>query len=213
MKTGLFQQIEDVLAGKDGWCTLEKATTLASIIIANRSRVIVEIGVWTGSSLIPMALAAKALGEWPDPISGKPGYATVYAVDPWDPKVSMVEQGDVHKKWWGEAPHAWAYETFAERLKTFEVADIVKVLKMPSSSWLNPPERIDVLHIDGNHGPQAITDVMFYGARVRQGGYLILDDLDWEGGHVRKAFETAVGELGYRPLYNLETGIVLQRFR
>ena len=58
----LFSQIEALPMIGD-WCPLDKAKTLAAMVLALRPAVVVEIGVWRGSSLLPMALALKELGR------------------------------------------------------------------------------------------------------------------------------------------------------
>ena len=65
-----------------GWCSLDKATTLASIIWALRPTVVVELGVWMGGSAIPMAIALRDLGA-----------GQLIAVDAWKSCHESVGQG------------------------------------------------------------------------------------------------------------------------
>jgi len=74
------------------------------------------------------------------------------------------------------------------------------------------PLVIDILHHDANHGPQVVADVERWAPAVRVGGLLILNDLDWPGGHVRRARDRAV-ELGFIEQYPLGTGCVMLRAR
>jgi predicted O-methyltransferase YrrM len=46
-----------------GWCTKAKASVLMDIILKTKAETIVEIGVWGGKSLIPMACALRANGK------------------------------------------------------------------------------------------------------------------------------------------------------
>ena len=46
-----------------GWATAEKCCTLASLVLANKPALAVEIGVWGGRSLLPVAMAMKAIGK------------------------------------------------------------------------------------------------------------------------------------------------------
>src|SRR5271155_2865720 len=48
------------MAQLEGWCSDLKATTLVDLVLKVRPQVIVEIGVWGGKSLVPMACALKA---------------------------------------------------------------------------------------------------------------------------------------------------------
>ena len=99
----LFAQIESELAvHKDGWCSIEKAYALASAIIALRPGVVVEIGIWAGRSLIPMALALKKVG------AGK-----IIGIDPWRAEESAKE---IRKRVEDLGRHLGSYEQFMTSL-------------------------------------------------------------------------------------------------
>lgn len=181
------------------WCSPEKAFTLYSMVIAHRPKVVVEIGVWEGGSLIPFALAAKMIGN-----------CKVIAIDAWSPETSAAGQIPVNAAWWAKAPHEEAYQKFLGRLMQFGLASIVEVQRGPSDTALRPM-CIDILHIDGNHGPQAVADVKRFAPNVPVGGYVILDDIGWDGGHVRRAGEELEHTLGFDPRYELGTGQIYQR--
>lgn len=203
MNERLFELVAASLKDGGDWCTEQKALTLASMIVALRPKVVVEIGVWSGSSLIPMALAAKALGDWMDPMSRKPVSCRVVAIDPWDPVASAQNQLPINAEWWGKAPHEWAYTTFLERLEKFEVGGVVEVIRAKSDDAL-PPAGVGLLHCDGNHGEQAIADVHRFAPNVRVGGMVVLDDFYWEGGAVQRAGSELEG-MGFRKLYEIDT--------
>ena len=42
-----------------GWCSVSKAFVLIDLIFQTQAQTIVEVGVWGGKSLVPMALALK----------------------------------------------------------------------------------------------------------------------------------------------------------
>lgn len=214
MKVELFEKIRESLRdGGTEWCTEQKAVALASLVIALRPKFVCEIGVWCGASLIPLALAAKSLGRWTDPTSGLISSCKVIAIDPWDAAASAADQLPINAEWWGKAPHEWAYQTFLERLKRFNVEwPVVEVVRKTSDD-ADPPAGLGILHIDGNHGEQAITDVVNYAPNVRAGGVVILDDFHWEGDAVKRAGEQ-LEAMGFRALYELDTvsyGRVFQR--
>jgi predicted O-methyltransferase YrrM len=78
-----------------GWCSKEKAGVLIDLILKNRPKVIVEIGVWGGKSLIPMATALRANGL------GK-----IYGIDPWDSAESIKEvMNESNLAHWSQADH------------------------------------------------------------------------------------------------------------
>lgn len=186
------------------WCPDIKGLTLASMVMAMRPKVVVEIGVWEGGSLIPMAIAAKAIGN-----------CRVYAIDPWSADASVQYQNDINAAWWADAPHEAAYQRFLERLKQFDVTDVVEVVRTRSDRFSMYME-IDIWHCDGNHSEEAINDVLRFAPCIRRGGIAIMDDIHWEtndpsgGGKVEKAVEI-LELMGFTELYELGTGAVFQR--
>lgn len=189
-----------------GWCSLEKATTLAAMVMALRPQVVVELGVWMGGSAIPMAIALRQLGA-----------GRLLAVDAWSAPVSVEGQEEKkHVEWWGstvgEPGHASARETFHRRLKTHGISPARCAVRAMRTDQVEVPEQIDILHHDANHGPQVVLDVERWAPAIRVGGMLVLDDLDWAGGHVVRARDRAV-EMGFVELYPLGTGCVMQRVR
>jgi predicted O-methyltransferase YrrM len=176
---------------------------LAALIVALRPRVVVELGVWMGGSAIPMALALQAVGA-----------GQLVAIDAWSAEVSVEgQEAEIHRTWWearGESGHLRALETFLARLRKHGISPVqCKVRRQRTDEAFVPPV-IDLLHHDANHGPQVVDDIERWTPAIRIGGMLVLDDLDWAGGHVLRARDRAV-ELGFVELYSLGTGCVMQR--
>lgn len=202
--TKLFQEIEKIVHEGGEWCTAEKATVLASLVVSLRPRVVVELGVWMGGSAIPMAMALKAVN-----------YGQLIAIDAWAPEASVAGQDDLNARWWGEtvaaAGHERAYQDFVARLQKHAIGERC-VVRRQATDRADVPPRIDILHHDANHGPQAVLDIERWAPAVRIGGLLVIDDLNWGGGHVVRARDRA-RELGFVELYALGTGCVMQRTR
>ncbi len=202
----LAAEIEEALADDVGWCNFEKATTLAAIVVALRPKVVVELGVWMGGSAIPIAIALRAIGA-----------GQLIAIDAWSVDASISGQdAEAHRKWWGETMgdegHAHALETFVRRLEKQHITAEHCLIRKQRTDQAEVPLSIDLLHHDANHGPQAVADIERWTPPIRVGGLLILDDLDWDGGHVARARARAL-ELGFVELYPLGTGCVMQRIR
>lgn len=192
---------------RDGgdWCTLEKAQSLAALVLARRPRVVCEVGVWMGGSLVPMAIAQRCLLE-----SGLARSSScVIAVDSWSAAASTVGQAGDDASWWASVDHDQAHRVFVERLHRHRLDGVVQIVRQASDDAPVPPQ-VDLLHIDGNHAEQAVRDVRRFGAAVPLGGVLVLDDLNWRGGHVARARDVAVS-LGFQPEYALGTGEVMVR--
>ncbi len=195
-----------MLSANVGWCSLEKATVLAAIIVGLRPKVIVELGVWMGGSAIPMAIALRQIGA-----------GQLLAVDAWSAEASVSgQETEAHLKWWGEtmgeAGHNRALETFLQRLKRHGIPPERCAVRRQRTDEADVPPSIDLLHHDANHGPQVVDDIERWTPAIRVGGLLVLDDLDWAGGHVQRARDRAL-ELGFAELYSLGTGCVMQRVR
>lgn len=200
--TPLFLQIEKLIPTLHGWCSVAKAQTLAAAVIALRPEVSVEIGVFGGRSLFPIALAHKEIGK-----------GRVVAIDPWSRNCSRQGQTGDHAKWWGEvADHEAVYRDFLKHCRELCVAHLVSIQRM-TSDLCNPPPVIDLFSLDGNHSAeQAIRDVRRYCPNVRVGGMMFLDDLNWDGGGPLKAAKVAI-EMGFVEVFKLDTGAVYQRIR
>jgi len=186
----LFSRIEEALPEGGTWCSLEKAHTLAALVIGLRPAVVVELGVWMGGSLVPIAMAVQALG------AGK-----VIAIDPWKAEASVAGQLEANAQWWGVQDHDDVYRRFIGRIERHQLGAFVDVYRSTSIDAPKPP-RIDILHIDGNHGEQALADVKRFAPSVPVGGIVVLDDIEWEGDHVKMGGQWLL-EHGFVTLYDI----------
>jgi|KBSSwiStaDraftv2_1062776.scaffolds.fasta_scaffold14521_10 predicted O-methyltransferase YrrM len=197
--TDIFRRIERITPQLSDWTPIEKAHTLAALVLALRPALTVEVGVWQGASLLPMALAHRAIG-----------HGRVIAVDPWAATASV--QGQVNAddvRWWSEVDHEQAYQKFVTVLAEESVSQFVEVVRATSDEFA-VPEGIGLAHIDGNHGDQAVKDVQRFAPKMATGGVLVLDDYLWAGGGVRKAC-AALESAGWTEMYRLGTGGVWRR--
>ena len=152
-----------------GWCSHSKASILIDIIQKIGATKIVEIGVWGGKSLVPMAYALKCQGK------GK-----IYGIDPWDNQKSILGvMNDANRAYWGTVDHEAVYQSLVQNLERFELKTQVELIRAPSVS-AEPIYDIDLLHIDGNHSDiTSFIDVTKWVPLVRPGGWIIVDDISW----------------------------------
>lgn len=155
-----------------GWCTPEKAESLAVWVLENKPSVCVEIGVFAGRSLVAMALACKdnSLGM-------------VYGIDPWSPDASAQGFDDANRDWWLMLDHTEIYHHCNAMIKIFGVEAFTTLIRADSRHAFGklPGGPIDLLHIDGNHSEESsVFDVETYVPRVRRGGAVWFDDIDWQ---------------------------------
>lgn len=225
----LLETIERELPEGGDWCTLEKAQTLAAMVIAMRPKRVVEIGVWMGGSALPMALALKHVEDLEAAASaGSTGARStaegqcggeLIAIDPWSPSASASGETEKNAAWWSSVDHEAAFRAFCGRLDRHDLRNMrpgtpsgrpLVVIERKKSDDAVPPMPIDLLHIDGNHRAQARRDVERFACNVRLGGIAILDDLGWDGGYVDQGVELA-RTMGFADLYRLDKGLVMQR--
>lgn len=194
----LFTQIETLIPTLHGWCSIAKANALAGAVLSLRPEISLEIGIWGGRSFLPLALAHREIN-----------FGTAIGIDPWDAKASQEGQTGENLKFWSQTTsHELVYNDFMAKAKSLGMLP-AKVYRTKSDN-IQPPARIDLMSLDGNHGPQAERDVSRFCPNIRRGGLVFVDDLDWDGGAVRRAV-AALKQMGFIQLYILDTGAVFQR--
>lgn len=157
----------------EGWCTPEKARHMMDLIYQVKPEVCVEIGVFGGASIYPTASALKYVNR-----------GQVYAIDPWINSNCLdgYAPDDPNYQWWSSINLEQIYLGFLNMLTQFQLKPQCVVLRMTASMALNmfADESIDILHIDGNHTEEvALSDAMSYLPKVKKGGYIWFDDVNW----------------------------------
>jgi predicted O-methyltransferase YrrM len=152
----------------EGWCTKFKASILIDLVFMKKAQTIVEIGVWGGKSLIPLAFAVK---------ERKGGM--VYGIDPWSREDSVKGMTGINEKWWGSVNHEAVYQRLVQKIIEFQLEDCVTLIRSTSENAPQIPD-IDILHIDGNHSEtSSLYDVKKWAPLVKSGGLIIFDDTTW----------------------------------
>jgi predicted O-methyltransferase YrrM len=175
----LLNQVEVLVPKMNGWCPIEKAKWLVSWIWDHQPRIVVEIGVFAGRSLIPMALTINANNERTDRSD-----ARVYGIDPYTLESALEgTQETENEDWWRMQNPVQFFEQAVESLHKHMLMDCCDLLLERSDIAVEKfdDDTIDMLHIDGNHSEIASTrDVTLWFPRVRAGGIVVLDDVDWQ---------------------------------
>ncbi len=153
----------------DGWCSTYKASTLIELVWFVQPQVVVEVGVFGGKSLIPMAFALKELGRG----------GVVFGIDPWSASISAEGMDGIHKDWWGSLDHAEILRKLQNKIGQFSLNNYIRLIQSTSAAAPEIPN-IDILHIDGNHSEDAsYLDVLKWVPLVRRGGMIVFDDITW----------------------------------
>lgn len=166
LKQTAFQALDKL----EGWCSRDKASILIDLVLALKPQVVVEVGVFGGKSLVPMAYALKHNHR------GK-----IYGIDPWNASFSVEGMNPEHAEWWNSIDHEQIMQTLITRIAEFELVDYIQLIRETSKDAKIPKKTIDLLHIDGNHSAEtSFLDVTKWVPLVRSGGIIVFDDLDWE---------------------------------
>lgn len=200
----LFETIKKTRAGSpealQGWCELAKANTLAGIVLALRPDISVEIGVFGGSSFIPIALAHKAVGR-----------GIAIGIDAWSKSVAIREQTTPeHRKWWAELDIDKIHDGFQVAVEKYQLRPFTDIIRSESKNF-QPPHNIGLLHIDGAHSGEAVNDVYRFAPKVHAGGFVVMDDID--GAHGQGPIDAAnrLVSMGFKRLFTVGTWAVFQR--
>ena len=150
-----------------------KQQIIAQLIVDNDLRTMVEIGVWRGRTLIPMAIATGLIG------------GRTFGIDPYTAK-NMAE----------EELSPQIYETLNEAIPKIDFDGVYQELQSHLSEFPNCtlirkpaieaadeiPSVIDGIHIDGNHDQAFVeSDIKTYLPKVKPMGLIIMDDIDFPG--------------------------------
>jgi predicted O-methyltransferase YrrM len=154
----------------DGWCSYEKGGVLVDLVLQLKPQTIVEIGVYGGKSLVPMAYALDINGT-----------GQIYGIDPWETEESIkgIKNSSSEYFWGVWVDHEAVLQNLKNKIRQFNLDQ--RIILVRSSSEMAPIiENIDILHIDGNHSDEAsFLDVSKWAPLVKAGGLIILDDMTW----------------------------------
>lgn len=188
--------------GIPGWCSKEKSEKLMDLIHEVKPEVCVEIGVFGGSSVYPMARTLKYFD-----------YGTLYAIDPWETIDCLdgYDEEDPNYTWWNEMDLEKVYKDFARMLLRYNLDTHCNVLKMTAENAIThfEDESIDILHIDGNHTEENnMKDLMLYFPKLKKGGYLWFDDVGWTDVHGNCCTDKAIDFLSENCIFIEERSVI-----
>ena len=174
--TDVYAEIDAICApeaegGNPGWCSAVKAKWLADLVLRERLTHCVEIGVFGGRSLLPVALAVKSLGRG--------GY--VLGIDPYDVthETEAVTAPD-RVAWAGTVDYESVYCRTLLEIRRRGLHSHCGLLRAASDECAGLIGSVDLVHLDGCHSVLAsCRDVETWLPKVRPGGWFVVDDVDW----------------------------------
>lgn len=182
VRARVAETLDAIALDAGGGASLTKVLLLADLALSRPAPRVVEIGVYRGRLLLPLAVALAEHG------------GEIYGIDPYSAAAAV--QSDEHGV--GLDLQAWPETIDWDRLHN-EVAESIKRLRLGGFCHLVrarsqdaarrfPAHSIDLIHIDGNHDSAAVAaDAGRYLPLVSPGGYLVLDDASWDS--VRPVYE------------------------
>lgn len=157
------------LGNLHGWCSPFKASILLDLTLMTQPNIVVEIGVYGGKSLVPIAMGLRENRR-----------GMIYGIDPWSSQASIEGMDGVNKVWWGALDHAKILQGLQSSISRLNLQDYITLI-CSSSEEATPIQNIDMLHIDGNHSEQsAFFDVNKWVRLVKPGGLILFDDTTWD---------------------------------
>ena len=166
-----------------GGASLLKVFLLAELIVAEELTRVVEIGVYRGRLFLPLGRLMAQLGR--GEMVGIDPYSAVAAVQR-DVELEAIDlvQWPSTIDW--EAMHG----EVSDGIGRWQMGASARLIRQrgEESADLFAEAPIDLLHVDGNHDREAVTrDVALYMPHLRDGGYLVMDDIAWPS--VRPVYE------------------------
>lgn len=208
MNETLRLKIEHANKSLQGWCSTKKALALASLIEVHRPRFVVEVGVFGGRSLIPMAQAMAF-----HLIKG-----IVIGVDPWT-KQAALEGGNskANDEWWSSVDLNAIMAGCQEAINDLELFHVC-VLARCNSTEFSIGQNIDILHLDSNHSEEcSMRDLRHFIPQIKPHGILVMDDTLWSSmqkglDHVRHSFDHLdTIETGTREAGDIQQSMVFRK--
>ncbi len=163
----LEKKIVDFL--KTSWCSEEKAKLILEYVVVNRPKVCVEIGVFTGSSTLPLLAGLQYVNH---------GFA--YVIDAWSNKEAIqgLPQNDPNTVWWGSLDMEAVKNQFLHTMNQWSLSSYFQVLHMSSQEALTQLPEIDFLHLDGNFSEEgALLDTQLYLPKVVPKGHILISNV------------------------------------
>ena len=166
----LKDRVGTLVSSMEGFCSKEKAENFIDLVIDVEPDLCVEIGVYAGASLFPVAAALKYLGK-----------GTVIGIDAWDVDQAIANLHPVRDKidynWWKGVDFEPLMDTYHAMIHRYGLSDYVVTIRAPAKIASFCCSSIDILHIDGNLGEtETLKDIAAFLPRVRPGGYIWIGD-------------------------------------
>lgn len=184
----------------NGFCTPQKAKHLYDLMISERPKLTVEVGVYGGRSLFPLALGAY-----------RNGFGRVVGIDMWTSEAATEGEPDVYTETWKTHNFEDKFIQVCEFARREPYSSIVEIrrnhLVVAADDF--DDESIGIFHEDGNHSKTVSqASVKAWVPKVKSGGIFIFDDPGWNGD--TETEDMLVNRMGLKLIYR-NSYIVLRK--
>lgn len=188
LRRDLEQVSRSIPSDEGGGSSLLKVLVLGELIVSQDLDRVVEIGVYRGKLMLPLARLMRRLGR-----------GEVVGIDPYSAQAAI--QRDVEREgidlveWPRSVDWEGLHQGVLDAISRWGLEGHARLLRQRAEDAAPgfAASPIDILHVDGNHDREAVTeDVELYLPYLRDGGYLVMDDIAWPS--VRPLYERLVRE-------------------
>jgi hypothetical protein len=167
----MFKQLKEniLLHLSQSWCSSEKINLLMDLTLLAKPLVCVEIGAFTGSSVLPVASTLKYIGN------GK-----IFAIDAWSnfEATRYLHPTDPNRAWWASVNMEDMYNCFLSEIKLWGTTSYCIPIPKSSEKAISQIGNIDFLHIDGDYSEEgSFQDMNLYFPKLKSGGYILLSNI------------------------------------
>lgn len=184
-----------------GWCLPDKMQRLYDLVILSDAKTTVELGVFGGRSLFPMAMAHKDKGT---------GYARGF--DSYSHEDCVEGSNDPeNNSWWKSLDLDSIYKETLEWMNNNGLEPWCRIERMNTKDAHKHFENnsIDILHQDSNHSSEVILEELkLWIAKLKVDGYWINDDANWKEA---QAGYSRLPEFGLKLLEDFSTWQIWQK--
>lgn len=151
-----------------GWCSNEKAHILMDIVRDHQCKKCIEIGVFCGKSLFPIARALK-----------RSTMGKVYGIDAWNFSDATKGLNKEDVSWYSNLDFNELHQQTKNMINKYELKKHCKLIRKTAKTAVNDFEdgTIDFIHFDGNPSEEYITeDVLAYFPKLKDRGLIFLNN-------------------------------------
>lgn len=202
LRRELAEVSRSVPSDDGGGSSLLKVLLLAELIVSEQLERIVEIGVYRGRLMLPLGRLMAWLGR-----------GEMVGIDPYSAAAAV--QQDVEREgidlveWPNTVDWEGVHREVADAIARLGLEGYARLVRKRAEDaapgFSGAP--IDMLHVDGNHDRAVVArDVELYLPYLKDGGYLVMDDIAWPS--VRPVYERLLQE--HELVFSLiESGVFL----